>query len=113
MWYWLVAGLLAMVFRSYVWDVIAPPDMDAGLFWQVHGIAISIGMLCFVKAAGYGRSQKNRILIDMVLAFMWADLFDRIFGINYLNWKDWFILPIWAAFTGLALFKQRKNIVTK
>lgn len=94
--YWLITGLAVMLFRSYGWDYAAPADMSLDRFWAIHRAFSSIAMLCFVKAAGNGRSLKNRLFVDVILAFLYADVFDRILGITYLNYKDWFILPIWG-----------------
>ena len=104
--YWLIVAFSAMLFRSYGWEAVAPTNMCDDTFYAVYDIFGSVAILCATKAAGYGRSLKNRLFIDLILAFMWADVFDRVIGINYTVWRDWLILPIWAVFTALVYFKH-------
>ena len=90
-----------------------PKPINAELFYQLFDITGSAAILCATKAAGYGRTLKQRMVVDFMLAFMWADLFDRAIGITTFQKRDLLILPIWAVFTGLALYKQRSNIFSK
>ena len=104
--YWLIVGMLAILFRSYGWDAIAPKTMDAALFYQVYDIFGSIALLCTTKAAAYGRSLKNRLFIDFILAFIYADIIDRCCGITELQAKDWIIVPLWLVGALLVYWKH-------
>lgn len=100
-----------MLFASYGWGKVAPEDMCIDTFWAVHRLLYSVACLAFVKSVGYGRSLRDRLVIDFVLAFLWGNVIDRIMGITDVHWRDLIILPAWVLFTGVAAWKHRKSIV--
>ena len=111
--YWLLAAVVLLLSRSWGLELVMPKPINADLFYQLFDITGSAAILFATKAAGHGRALKQRIVVDFMLAFMWADIFDRAIGITTFQKRDLLILPIWAVFTGLALYKQRSNIFIK
>jgi len=102
-----------MLFHSWGFEALVPQSMTDATFFRLYDMIGSAAILCTTKAAGYGRALKQRIIVDFMLAFMWADIFDRAIGITTFQKRDLLILPIWAVFTGLALYKQRFNIFSQ
>jgi hypothetical protein len=89
-----------IVFRSWGLESLG---LSTERFYQVYDLIPSlIGLAALKIAAGKLDIKWQRIVLDFMLAVLWADVFDRILGHTEWRMTDWLII----VFFGLAILKH-------
>jgi hypothetical protein len=93
-----------IVFRSWGLEPICDHyELSTETFYQVYDLIPSlIGLAALKIATGKLQIKWQRIVLDFMLAVLWADVFDRILGHTEWRITDWLII----VFFGLAILKH-------
>ena len=89
-----------VVFRSWGLESLG---LSTERFYQVYDLIPSlIGLAALKIATSKLQIKWQRIVLDFMLAVLWADVFDRILGHTEWRITDWLII----VFFGLAILKH-------
>jgi hypothetical protein len=91
---------LLILFRSWGLELLG---LSTEQFYQIYDLIPSlIGLLALKIAAGKLTIKWQRIVLDFMLAVLWADVIDRALGITEFRLTDYLLIGFFA----LALLKH-------
>jgi hypothetical protein len=93
---WILEPLFAWLYPNW-------PEIGAHTFYAIYDLMPSLLALVAFKVVSHKQTVTwKRVSIDIFLAFVWADVFDRAIGITELKTGDWLLI----VFVGLAIAKH-------